>query len=109
MPARFHEPPDAGSNPASATSWAAGQTVRRRSCKAEIGVRFPGGPLIHGPVVQRDDITLAWWECGFDSRRVHSSRRAGRGGAPVRQWAERLGDAERLWVRLPPVAALLAR
>jgi large subunit ribosomal protein L7/L12 len=27
-------------------SWAAGQTVRRRSCKAEIGVRFPGGPLL---------------------------------------------------------------
>ena len=24
-----------------------------------------------GPVVQRDDASLACWQCGFDSRRVH--------------------------------------
>ena len=25
----------------------------------------------NGPVVQRDDASLACWQCGFDSRRVH--------------------------------------
>jgi hypothetical protein len=73
FPARSHKPFDAGSNPASATCWsgsvvaarrpgkrgrpgsspgrtsrrrAAGRRGRRRRRKAEIGVRFPGGPLM---------------------------------------------------------------
>src|SRR5438876_590490 len=37
-------PGDGGSIPSEAT-WAARPTGRRRSCKAEIRVRLPGGPL----------------------------------------------------------------
>src|SRR4051794_9724649 len=31
-------------------------------------VRLPSSPLTNGPVVQRDDTSLACWQCGFDSR-----------------------------------------
>jgi hypothetical protein len=38
----------------------------------------------YGPVVQRDDASLACWQCGFDSRRVHSIRRVAGYGLPGR-------------------------
>ena len=40
--------------------------------------------LTYGPVVQREDVSLACWQCGFDSRRVHSIRRAAGYGWPGR-------------------------
>jgi hypothetical protein len=55
---------------------AAGPTGRRRHRTPEIGVRLPGGPLyagrdLEGPMVQGDDVALAWRRSGFDSRWVH--------------------------------------
>ena len=55
---------------------AAGPTERRRHRTPEIGVRLPGGPLsassgFDGPMVQGDDVALAWRRSGFDSRWVH--------------------------------------
>ena len=35
-------------------------------------------------MVQRDDASLACWQCGFDSRRVHSIRRVAGYGLPGR-------------------------
>ena len=35
-------------------------------------------------MVQRDDASLACWQCGFDSRRVHSLRRVAGYGLPGR-------------------------
>src|SRR4051794_35558838 len=59
---------------------AAGPTGRRRHRTPEIGVRLPGGPLYavrdsEGPMVQGDDVALAWRRSGFDSRWVHSNGR----------------------------------
>jgi hypothetical protein len=103
IPARFHKPLDAGSNPASALSWAAGQTVRRRSCKAEIGCASPAVHCITGLWSKRDGATLAWWQCGFDSRRVHgrtgSIRRAATPGCRRVHGARPAGMELR--VRLP--------
>ena len=61
----------------------------------------------NGPVVQREDASLACWQCGFDSRRVHCRRKVAGYGSPGR-FAKPCGR-EAVRVQIPRLPLFLPR